>query len=310
MVRIAFVTQATAPDVSTDDALAVAALAQSGIEVSPVPWDDSAADWTGFEAVVLRSCWNYYLRVDSFTAWLQGLVRKAVRVINPPNAVFETIDKRYLLRLAASGLPVVASRYVPVCTQQSLGNAIQALGISQWVVKPAVAAEGYGAFRGTSFVTTRLWSAIAPTLAGRAVLVQPYYASIESTGELSLVYFHGTFSHAVRKHPGPGDFRVQASFEGTACAALADWDCIELGTRTLEETWIGQPPFARVDLVRGEDGWVIMEVELIEPRLYLSSTPAAPNRFSAALVQSLADFRRSYTKSSASGKRAGTPDLP
>lgn len=288
--RIAFVTQASSPGVSEDDALAVAALAAYGVEVVAVPWGDPEVDWSDFRAVVLRSCWDYHLRLEAFEAWLRDLVRQSVRIINPAGVVFATLDKRYLTTLETAGLPVVPTRYVARCSPDELCRAVEALGSEEWVVKPAVSAQAYGTYRGTGCEVGRLWPHIAPTLSGRAVLVQPYLPSIASFGELSLVYFHGAFSHAVRKRPAPGDFRVQAAFAGTQCMAVPDSECIALGGRTLAEPWIDRPPFARVDLVHGASRWEIMEVELIEPSLFLGTAWGAPERFAAALVEALADF--------------------
>jgi hypothetical protein len=286
-MQIAFVTQPSAPEVSADDALAVTALAAYGIEVVAVPWGPAAAKWGSFSAVVLRSCWDYYLRLGAFESWLQSLVRQSVLVINQAPLIFETLDKRYLYRLAAAGLPVVPMRYVPDCSQDMLTEAVREFDCAQWIVKPAVSAGAHATYRGTGSDSNELWPEVAPALAGRAVLVQPFLASIESFGELSLMYFDGTFSHAVRKQPAPGDFRVQAAFSGTTCLASPDSECIALGTRVLLEPWINRPPFARVDLVQGASGWEIMEVELIEPCLYLGAASAAPQRFAAALARAL-----------------------
>lgn len=285
--RIAFVTRESAPGIAADDALAVEALAAYGVEVVAAPWGDAATDWTAFHAVVLRSCWDYYLRLDAFEAWLRNLARRSVPIVNPAEVVFQTLDKRYLLRLAAAGLPVIPTRYVAECTPLVLTRAIEALGSDEWVVKPTVSAEAFATYRGAGFDTASVWPQIAPALSGRSVMVQPYLPSIASFGELSLVYFHGTFSHAVCKRPAPGDFRVQTAFAGSECLAFPDPECVALGARTLAEPWINRPPFARVDLVQDARGWEIMEVELIEPRLYLGMHWAAPDRFAAALAQTL-----------------------
>jgi glutathione synthase/RimK-type ligase-like ATP-grasp enzyme len=265
-VRLALVTSAALPDCTDDDRLLLPALAARGIAGEPAVWDDPAVDWAAFDAVCVRSPWDYHLRVDAFEAWVRAL---PVPAANPAPTLLWNTRKRYLDELAARGVPVIPTRRLA----GSLADLLADTGWGEVVVKPEVSAAG----RDT-------WRARAGFEPGEGSwLVQPYLPAIEDEGEWSLVYLDGAYSHAVRKLPAAGQFLVHVEHGGRVVAGEPDEALREAGDRTIAA--VGPLPYARVDLVRGPDGPLLMELELVEPELFFRFDPASPDRLARALAR-------------------------
>ncbi len=285
---VAFATHAAHPAIQDDDCTVAQLLAQRGCQVTACVWSDRSVDWAEFDAIVIRSCWDYHVRGGEFLAWLARLEALGVLVLNPAPILRSNLDKRYLLQLQALGLPVVPTRALDEITESSLGSAMSELGGDRWVLKPVMSA---GAHR--TWLLDR--AQIAADLAQFSdcaepgtMLLQPYVSDIENTGELSLLYFGGQFSHAVVKRPRSGDFRVQEAFGGTASAGQASADCIASGAIALAVLLAADACYARVDMVNSQRGHQIMEVELLEPDLYLRLAPPQANQnFAMAIWHAL-----------------------
>jgi glutathione synthase/RimK-type ligase-like ATP-grasp enzyme len=199
-----------------------------------------------------------------------------MRLQNPPSVLLWNADKSYLARLAEAGAPVVPTLFVEQVDEAALEAAAAHFGAERLIAKPRVSASAF---------QTICWSP-GTRLAGgpdRAAIVQPFLPDIEIGGELSLIYLGGAYSHAIRKRPQPGDFRVQPEFDGiiTPHAPLPDeFTAAEAALRAAGEDLL----YARVDLVRGLDSApALMEIELVEPDLYLEHHEAAPAAFARAV---------------------------
>ncbi|WP_336032580.1 ATP-grasp domain-containing protein [Geodermatophilus sp. FMUSA9-8] len=269
-----------------DEPLLVAALAAEGLTASAADWADPTVDWSAATAVVVRSTWDYAPRRDEFLTWARR-VEEGTRLANPAAVLAWNTDKRYLRELAGAGVPVV-----PTAWAEGPGDVDGAL--SRWpgdvVVKPVVSA---GARDTVRFPPERRAGAreLAEGIlaSGRAVMVQPYLARLDAEGETGLVYVGGTYSHAFGKGAllagealGPGLFA-----EETITARTAGPEQRALGDRVL--AWVRErtgetPLYARVDLVPGDDGAPqVIEVELTEPSLFLTTDDGAAARFAAAI---------------------------
>lgn len=222
------------------------------------------------DAVVIRSCWDYHLHVDQFLTWAEAFT---VPVINEPSILRWNARKTYLFDLSAAGIPVVPSRHIINGTLTP--RLFDELEADRLVVKPVIGASAYG---------TRIVS-VQEEQPVKDVLVQPFVDEIES-GEWSLVVIDGVFAHAVLKHPRPGDFRVQPDWGGSVTPALAP---VEL--RNLAEQVVARvrptPAYARVDVVATADGPLLMELELIEPELFLTHAPDTASLFCDAIERRL-----------------------
>ncbi|HYB43763.1 MAG TPA: hypothetical protein VEL75_18435 [Candidatus Methylomirabilis sp.] len=278
-----FATHAQSPAITDDDRLAADCLRERGVEILAIPWDAPDVDWDAFEAVVIRSTWDYHLKVDAYAGWVRSFLSRPGRLWNPPRAVLDTLDKRYLIDLARKGVDVVPTEYVEAGAGQELLAVAGRHGWSEIVVKPAVSASARGTWRSSGDSPEGQERFAAQSLV-QDVLVQPFCPEVVSSGEWSIVFLGGEYSHAVLKRPGEGDFRVQRHFGGSPLAAVPGARLIEQASAILAE--IGGPLlYARVDGIERRGTFLLMEVEVNEPYLFLSFSAEAPARFARALMR-------------------------
>lgn len=253
-----------------------APLRTAGLHVDHRSWTDGA-DLADFDLVLPLLVWGYHRAVTAWETKLDRWSEAGLPLLNPAPVLRWNADKAYLGRLAEHGAPVVPTRYVDRLSPASLGEAAAAFGSDRLVAKPRVSANAWQTVR---------WSPGEPLVDAPTgpAMIQPYLPSIETEGEISLIYLEGRFSHAIRKRPQPGDFRVQPEFAGIIDAHHPAHD-----ERAAAEAILAAVPdsllYARVDLVRDLGGRpALMELELVEPDLYLRFDPDAGSRFAAAVA--------------------------
>ncbi len=284
MPGVAFVTYRQEPGITADDALAADALGLAGVTVTPAVWDDPGVDWSGFDAVVVRSTWDYHLKADQFQRWLRGFIASGARLWNPPGPVLWNTNKRYLLDLAGRGVNTVPTEYLTGGAGPDLKAVLARRGWDEAVVKPAVAVGSHDAWRTSRAAAEADQARFAAQLGARDVLVQRFMPEVVSGGEWSLVYLGGAYSHAVLKRPASGDFRVQEHLGGSSSPAEADRALIEQARSALDA--VGEPLlYARVDGVERDGRLVLMELEIVEPSLFLGLAPGAGRRFAEAILR-------------------------
>ncbi|HEU4700043.1 MAG TPA: hypothetical protein VFS40_12750 [Gemmatimonadales bacterium] len=292
MPHLAFATYAAVPALQPDDERLAAALARRGGGVTAAAWNDPAVTWDAFDAVVLRSTWDYYLDPAGFRAWLDAREAAGTPVLNPPPVVRWNLDKRYLRDLAGRGVAVVPTRWVEPGEPADLAALLAETGWDAVVVKPAVSAAAHETWR-TARASAAADDARFRALAAGTVLVQPYLPEIEREGEWSLLFFGGAFSHAVRKRPRAGDFRVQPQHGGVTTLETPPAALREAAERVLaaagEATGCGAAAlaYARVDGCVVDGAFRLMELEVIEPTLFFTQAPEAAERAAAALLAAI-----------------------
>jgi len=254
-----------------------APLERAGMKVETRSWV-SADELAGFDLVMPLLAWGYHRAGAQWRAAVDRWEADRVNLWNPPEVLRWNADKTYLGRLADRGAPVVPSRYIERLDDGTLHEAAEAFGTDRLITKPQISASAWQTIR---------WSPGAPLDGGPTgpAMIQPFLPAIADTGELSLLYFGGAFSHAISKRPQPGDFRVQPEYDGIIAAHDPAPDERAAAEAILAE--VDEPLlYARVDLVRGLDGApVLMELELVEPDLYLEYDPGAGAAFAAAVAQ-------------------------
>ncbi len=277
--RIVLVTGATMAKPDPETHLLVAALARIGVEAVVAPWD-SPEDWAAYPLVVVRTPWDYFRRLPEFLAWAERTSRLTA-FVNPLAVIEWNSHKEYLRELAGKGIATVPTLWLARGATDGVAQ-LQASGWGEVVVKPAVSIGAIGALRAAA-ADPACEAHLEVLLAGGDVLVQPFIPSVAADGEVSLIYFGGRFCHAIRKRPAAGDFRVQDMYGGTVHAYAPAADEIGLASVALAAT-PAPTVYARVDLVRLPDGRpAVMELELIEPELFLGATPDAALRFAEVL---------------------------
>lgn len=282
-MHIAFVTYRDKPDFAPDDQYLVQYLQKKNIQITPVVWDDPAVDWLAWDAVIIRSTWDYYKRSSEFAAWLNHMEDSGCKIFNPINVMRWNMNKKYFLRFSEEGILLPSFEFLSQHTSVALH---QLMNKNQWkkaVVKPAISAGSFN-----TWVTTNE-SAVAdqPTISSQVcngdIIVQKFMDEILTEGELSLLFFNKEFSHAVRKNAKPGDFRIQTQFGGTVTPITPDEKVLRQATDIVNR--IKEPLlYARVDGIESQGNFYLMELELIEPVLYVNNNDQACENFYRALT--------------------------
>ncbi len=294
---IALVTAAAARKLDEDLPPLAAALREASMDFRIVDWDDAAVDWAQFGLAVLRSTWDYTMRLPEFLAWAER-VSAATRLLNPLDVVRWNTDKHYLGDLARAGVPTVSSHFVEPGEDAGivLERFLSTHASQEFVVKPTVGAGSRDAQRYGHEERTPALDHVERLLdAGRSVLLQPYLERVDAYGETALVYIAGDFSHAIRKGPllQRGDAPTRALFAPehiTPRVAHAD-ELRVAGSALAAMPFEGRPlRYARVDLIRdGADKPCVLELELTEPSLFFAHGNGAAQRFAQALREALSD---------------------
>ena len=267
------------PSLTPGDALLADALVRAGAAVTATSWDALSPAGEDARVVCLRSTWDYHLRWNEFRTWISTFAGRNGRLWNPAETVLWNADKIYLRELEEEGIALPRTRWFDPGVRPDGDRVLREWGLGRAVLKPRVSATAFGTHLVSAGQDLRGedWA----ELEASGCLLQDFVAEIESRGEISLVYLDGGFSHAVRKRPASGDFRVQTDFGGRLERETAARDVRAFGDAVLAaaaRSWL----YARVDLVETDRGPVLMELELIEPDLFLDA--AAAERLAAALL--------------------------
>lgn len=284
--RCAFLTLADRGNYVIDDEHAYAPMAALGWEVEAVPWNDPNADWRNYELVIIRSTWDYHTQTEQFLAVLEKIEAGGTRLENPREVVEWNITKTYLRDLDERGVRIVPTTFADHLEPGELSRYLKQFGSDEIVVKPQVGATAMGAFRLDEERVESMRDEVESYYKDKALMIQPYMPRIASEGEYSLFYFNGTYSHAILKTPKAKDFRSQEEHGAQIKPVEVEDTLLECGGKALEA--IGRTLlYARVDFVRGSNDadFYLMELELIEPSLYLRTHPEAPVNFATAITE-------------------------
>lgn len=305
MKRCAFLTLDERGDFVIDDEHAIAPLKDLGWQVETLSWRQRAVPWETFDAVIIRSTWDYWNDVPAFLEVLTQ-VNRATRLANPLDLVHWNLAKTYLRDLEGKGVQIVPTLWLDGLPPGGIAGCADRLGADRLVVKPVIGANGEDAYRlGRDEDRERL-QRIAERFRGRPCMVQPFLGNVIREGEYSLFFFNGVFSHAILKVPAAGEFRSQEE-RGADIRTVAPPDGLLARASAALAVVDPAPLYARIDLVRDERGeFAVMELELIEPSLYLRMDPAAPVRFATAVDRWFAQHARpAQNVRSANGISAG-----
>lgn len=258
-----------------------------GIESRPVIWDVTDAGWQEFDAIVIRSCWDYHKRLQDFLQWLGEMEKLGISMFNSPSLVRWNCDKSYLKDLAEQGVPIAPTVWLTREAPRQLSTILRKQGWNRAVIKPTVSATAYKTWLVSSDVSEADQEKLSALLKMHgSVLVQKFMPEIATAGEWSLIFFDKQFSHALLKRPKQGDFRVQEEFGGDVRQQDPPDELIKQASEILS---IVQSDclYARVDGLLQDEQFILMELELIEPALYLKAHPMAAQRLVRALLSRL-----------------------
>jgi glutathione synthase/RimK-type ligase-like ATP-grasp enzyme len=258
------------------------------VEVETIPWERPMVEWAAFDAVIIRSTWNYHLRWPAFSEWLTALETQGVRVLNPIPMLRWNIDKTYLGTLSALGIRTLPTVFIPCGSQADLSELIRQRGWSQAVVKPTISAGGDNTWRVDADTASSHQERFLSALQQHTLMVQQFAERI-SEGEWSFHFFNGLYSHAVRKVPASGEMFVHVHRGGSVHSVQPTSRQIGEASNivyAVQQTLGILPLYARVDMVMHEGHLTLMELELVEPYLYMqyADRTQAHDRFADAIV--------------------------
>lgn len=282
MPSIAFVTYRELPHLTSEDQWLCSSLQREDVQTHAVIWNDPNVGWNSYDAVVVRSCWDYHLHPTAFSAWLTTLERLQVPLWNPVSILRWNLHKRYLRDLQAQGVAIPPTCWLERGSHADLGMLFADYGWEEAVIKPAISATAYQTWRTTRAQAKHDQPHFAACVQQADMLVQQFMEPVVTDGEWSLIFFQKQYSHTVRKKAKAGDFRVQDDFGGTVEVVSPGLGLIEQAQQIIN--CIADPLlFARVDGIEQAGQLVMMELELIEPFLFLKSDPNAIERFTHAI---------------------------
>lgn len=284
MKRCAFLSMDSLEDFFSSDTMLFEPLKNVGWLVEEVSWRKTDVDWNVYDVVVIRSTWDYQDDAEGFMACLQRIEASSAQLQNSLNIVRWNISKKYLKELQNQGINIVPTLWFDSFSLPEIQAGFSHFDTPELVIKPLVSANADHTYRLTPETLKQQAQKLDTIFATREFMVQPFLTGIVDEGEYSLFYFAGQYSHSILKQPESGDFRVQEEHGGRLSTIQP---CEEMLT-TARHSLAALPEdvlYARIDLVRHKNEFVVIEIELIEPSLYFNMDPDSPQRFVDAFIE-------------------------
>ncbi len=277
------------PNVLLEDQLLATSLRERNIDSLRVSWSNPTVDWNDFDAILLRTPWDYFQQIGPFTDWIAGR-EMGPPLLNPPATVRWNLNKHYLRDLQQVGIRTVPTQWiVPPSEDASIDweSYFDLLQGDEVILKPCISAGSEDTYRLRKESLHEWEAAMNPIVAKRPMMLQEFQPSILDKGEVSLIAWGGRVSHAVRKRGKSGDFRIQFQFGGSANRCVPTAAEIAFAEEILKKCQ-HEAVYARVDLVYNlRSQPQVMELELIEPELWLRLAPESSDGFANAIVERL-----------------------
>jgi hypothetical protein len=287
MKKCAILTMDNLDDFEAYDELIFPHLKDLGWKASFISWHNQKVNWNDYQAVIIRSPWDYQDNAEQFLQVLKNIQASSAHLENSLAIIEWNIDKIYLRTLEKNKVNIVPTLWRDNFEAQQLESYFSHFGQQQIVIKPRISANADNTFWLKQENYNNHINALTEVFANRQFMVQPFMQNIVDEGEYSLFYFNGQYSHAILKSPKANDFRVQEEHGGQIVTIAPDSLLLEEATNTMQVlSSIHQVPlYARVDFVRDQQGFALMEAELIEPSLYFNMDSQSAKRFALAFEQ-------------------------
>lgn len=285
MKKIGFITSSADPNLTDDDLLTKPYLLEKGFVLEPVVWDQKPSNLETYTALVFRSCWNYHVKFPEFLSWLESLKSVQVPFFNSLEISKWNLHKKYLIDFQNKDVSTSFTQLIPQSEKNPQLDAFFKTQ-KQIVIKPAVSLNGHETFL-TDLADEAKWRQHIATIQKSAdVLVQEYLPEIKETGEYSFIFFNGQFSHAVQKLAKTGEFRIHIEHGGRRVAYQPTDDEIKQAQAIVEmipENLLS----VRVDGVLRAGRLILIELEIIDPSLFLENDSLSAQRFTEALLKNI-----------------------
>lgn len=283
MRRVAILTTDELEDFFVYDHLIDEPLRKLGWETEDVSWRKTDTKWDKYDVVVIRSTWDYQSDPEAFVSCLKKIESSKATLENNFNLITWNISKDYLKDLHQNDIPIVPTRWSTAYNHQTLLDSFGAFTADEIVIKPLVSANADHTYRLNREQAESQKQQLASVFAAKPHMIQPFMSEIVYEGEFSMFYFNGEYSHCIVKVPKRGDFRVQEEHGGILRSVDPHPKLLQLSAKViaaLPELSL----YARIDLVRTDNGFAVMEIELIEPSLYFNMDSDSANRFAEAFI--------------------------
>jgi hypothetical protein len=289
MTHVALVTYDELPTLTPSDVLLQQALASIDIQSSPVLWDDATINWTQFDAVIIRCPWDYHERPTEFKAWIHRLAEANVTLYNSPSTLLWNMEKIYLRELAENGVQIIPTIWAKVGETIDLPTIIHQQGWDKALLKPVFGAGSKGIHVINAHTLDEAQITLNRMLTSGEVMIQPVIKEVQN-GELSLIFFNHEYSHTIRKTPQNGAILLDPDNPNSTCLDDAPQFAIDAALNILEQAQklLNEDNFlyARVDGVIVEGQFLLMELELLEPHLFLDLAGEHTAQHYAQTIQS------------------------
>jgi glutathione synthase/RimK-type ligase-like ATP-grasp enzyme len=280
-----------------EDSLLHSLLSQKGLNVHREIWDDPTVRWEDYGLLLIKSTWDYYEKISAFYQWLDKIAALGIPMLNPYSIIKWNSDKHYLQEMAAAGFNVIPSAIIENGAASALAPFFSQFNTQQLIIKPCVSGGARNTFTVTPHNLPELQPRIDALVQEEAYLVQPFIKEIETAGEWSFIFFNGTLNHCVVKRPRSGDFRVQLAHGGTVHIETPDPSHVKSAAAFVEK-FAKDCLYARVDAVIINNKFTLMELELIEPYLFLGTVPGGYESYYTALINRIPQQQDTLAKPS------------
>jgi glutathione synthase/RimK-type ligase-like ATP-grasp enzyme len=283
--KVGFITYELLPELIESEREFAELVKGDGLIIEPVDWRDKSVDYSKYDLIIIRTCWDYFIRYEEFTAWLKFMQERNVNVLNSLKTVNENLHKFYLKDLQTKGIKILDTIFINKNSPLNLKEIFQNEEWNKAVVKPAVSGGGYKTHLISDENISEGQKILDDLLNETDVLLQKFAPEISTAGEWSLIFFNKKYSHAVLKLPKENDFRVQSQHGGTYHLKEAPEEIIIQASKIID-TVDDDLLYARVDGVVVDGEFSLMELELIEPDLFLLNREIM-KRFEDAILKHL-----------------------
>lgn len=291
MLKIAVITY-HAPEanhgesVVDEDRLVESVLRELGVDFSFEVWSDQNVDWSQYSHLLMKSPWDYFDRYQEFLSWCKRIQSLRIPVLNDIETVIWNSDKRYLVDVEAEGFPIVPTHFLPKGEEVDLEPLFDRFQTDILVLKPTVSGGAKNTLKLDRETWRQKFANIKQLVGEEAMMLQPFVPQITEVGEYSYIFFNGRFSHSVLKSPKKGEFRVQHFFGGEIHPTVpADSELSYI--QKIAGEFVADKLYARIDGAWVGDTFWIMELELIEPYLFLFTNPNALGNYKNAIAKKL-----------------------
>ncbi|GGE50336.1 glutathione synthetase-like protein [Pedobacter psychrotolerans] len=270
--------------VETEDERLLVFLQAKGLNIELVIWNDPLINWENYQLAILKSPWDYFDLIDDFHTWLDQLEKKGVKLLNPIDIVRWNTDKQYLKEIENAGLPITPCVFVNKEVKINLEDFFGILNTDRLIVKPCVSGGAKNTFSVTVDNVKEINKELHHLIQKENFIIQPFLKEIIENGEWSFIFFNGVYSHSLIKKAKAGDFRVQPAHGGSVHPQNPNQEMIDTASKYVK-LFAKNCLYARVDGTFVNDKFLLMELELIEPFLFLNTDLQNYDRYYNALKE-------------------------